>query len=254
MSRVLRSAASRLEELLIENRDLKQSLLGAKMSMQAIFDEYDTTEHPVVEALQGALFSVFDDDDVFEGLDDGPEDDEGLLGSSTGTTASSGLIESKAKSQSKRDISRQKTIDLLKSVQELRQKGKMVAAKELLDGADRGKVLGDSALNKIAKSLETSLLDSAVGLGTLQEVVQRFIHRPMVRLLQPELALTSRRDDEAKEAMFEATNLFFGSIMATHGGRRTDARALLARLLTMTSSTVWFLSLWAGQRKCSLGQ
>lgn len=55
MSRMLRVAATRIEDLLSENRLLKHSLVDVRRSMQNILDEHDAAEHPAIEALQAVL-------------------------------------------------------------------------------------------------------------------------------------------------------------------------------------------------------
>jgi hypothetical protein len=66
ISGVLRSAASRIEDHL--SRKLKQRFKIIEMHMRAILDEYDTSQHQVVEALQGLLLNALDDDDIFEDI------------------------------------------------------------------------------------------------------------------------------------------------------------------------------------------
>ena len=58
ISGVLRSAASRIEDLLSTNRKLKQRFKMIERDMRAILDEYDISQYQVVEALQGLLWNA----------------------------------------------------------------------------------------------------------------------------------------------------------------------------------------------------
>jgi len=109
---LLSCAASRIEDLQSENRKLKQRFKSMDRDMRAILDQFDISEHPVVEALQGLFLIALDDDDVFEDIHGNLE---------TATTPSSFNTHSK----SRRDIAREQMIELLKSVQKLQQQGKM---------------------------------------------------------------------------------------------------------------------------------
>ena len=66
ISGVLRSAASRSEDHL--SRKLKQRFKIIERDMKVILDEYDTSQHQVVEALQGLLLNALDDDEIFDNI------------------------------------------------------------------------------------------------------------------------------------------------------------------------------------------
>jgi hypothetical protein len=66
ISGVLRSAASRFEDYL--SRKSKQRFKIIERHMRAILDEYDTSQHQVVEATPGVLLNALDDDDIFENI------------------------------------------------------------------------------------------------------------------------------------------------------------------------------------------
>ena len=61
---------SRIEHLLSENRELKQRFKMVERDMRAIMDEYETSQHPVVVALQCLFLNALDDDDTLEDIND----------------------------------------------------------------------------------------------------------------------------------------------------------------------------------------
>jgi hypothetical protein len=119
MARVLREAAKRIEELVSENRLLKQNLVDVQRSMQNILDDFNPTEHPAIEALQAVLLCAFDDEDI---CDDIHVENLGTI-EKCEDMGPSYLVGSN--SRSKRDMARERTIALLESVQRLRQQGKI---------------------------------------------------------------------------------------------------------------------------------
>ena len=82
VSGILRSAASRrcsrIENLLSENRELKQRFKMVERDMRAILNEYETSQHPVVVALQCLFLNALNDDDILEDIND-QEHEENMM-------------------------------------------------------------------------------------------------------------------------------------------------------------------------------
>jgi len=49
-------------------KEIEAAFQIIKRHMRAILDEYDTSQHQVVEAIQGLLLNALDDNDIFEDI------------------------------------------------------------------------------------------------------------------------------------------------------------------------------------------
>lgn len=81
-----------------------------------------------------------------------------------------------------------------------------------------GKVLGESAQCKIARRLESLILEPG-GYGTAKAIAKKLINRPIFKRLLPHVATENETVKKASDAIIKAARGFLKDIMITRGRR-----------------------------------
>jgi hypothetical protein len=108
----------------------------------------------------------------------------------------------------------------IRAVIRLENAGKMDAAAEAMDAIPKGKVLGESALCKIAKMLEDKIIAQG-GYGTAKAIANKLINRPLMKRILHGHAAEEVADKRAREATINAARAFLTDILSTRGRRTT---------------------------------